>query len=417
MSDVEEYAYSPFDDVDDSLDDSDPVPELADDLAERTTHSPVFFDEPAGYELQHYHSDWEYYSDDYMDDDPVLLRLNPPDGTAGRPPGKAKPHLGAGSKRVGRKRKLAEMEDISPLDLGERKMLVDCIKGTVWAKPINQDVPIYHEGQYKKVALLKNWKEVFATNGPSRGKFAKGPLRHDEAWANDMSLADMGLHNARGQALNQRPRGLESELVHGGEEEEEEEEEEEAEEEAKESSETVSSPEIDDADDPRSDVTMSQLRTRSTTISKPVDSISDSPLEAQDGIRQKRRRLDVALPSPPTSNESVVIDAREKDVLTATSASPHNQSLPLELRTFPADQEYLSSSSSSRLRSGAANNMNLTRGRKRKADDDQLDEDDGSAGSTAAILKKRVPSEHMESGQSDAVDTGGPKRRTRSRKK
>src|SRR3954454_17739609 len=105
MSDLEDYAYSPYDDLEDILWDADPNPELADDLAEHALHSPVYLDEIAGYELEEYHSDWEYYSDDYMDDDPTLENREFVEKDS--------------FQKRGKKRKLVDTKDIPALDLNE----------------------------------------------------------------------------------------------------------------------------------------------------------------------------------------------------------------------------------------------------------------------------------------------------------
>lgn len=57
MSDDEFVYDSPYEDVYDLLDDADPAPELADDLAERAVYSPVWQHTHTG-ELRDYFSDW-----------------------------------------------------------------------------------------------------------------------------------------------------------------------------------------------------------------------------------------------------------------------------------------------------------------------------------------------------------------------
>lgn len=197
MSDIEDYAYSPYDDIDDLLYDADPAPELADDLAEHSIPSPVYQDEIAGYELQEYHSDWEYYSDDYMDDDPALLRTNPQDGGPTQKAVKRKKKDNIDVSKRGTKRKLSEKVDV---EQSERELLTRCIKGTVWGKPRQQNPPSYNPGQGAKVALMKNWKEIFAITDDGWGR-QTDRTDEDESWAKDMSLADMGLENMQGKPL------------------------------------------------------------------------------------------------------------------------------------------------------------------------------------------------------------------------
>src|ERR1700744_6154107 len=123
MSDIEDYAYSPYDDLEDILYDADPAPELADDLAEHAVHSPVYQDEDAvKNELQEYFSDWNYYSDDYMDDDPSLLRKNPQDGSSP----KQSTNLRRSVKR-GKKRKLGETQDTPSSHVDEDQLLTRSI--------------------------------------------------------------------------------------------------------------------------------------------------------------------------------------------------------------------------------------------------------------------------------------------------
>ena len=194
MSDDGYEAYSDYSDFEDLLYDADPAPDLADDLASHAIHSPIFADEP-GYELLEYHSDWEYYSDDYYDDDPDLLRKNPQEGSPLKSPKQVK---------RGKKRKLADLEDIPDLDLGERMKLRDCIKGTVWARPAAERDNVFRTGQEEKVALLKDWQNRFgATTVQQPGKSKRPRLQKDESWANDLSLADMGLLNERGNRVEQ----------------------------------------------------------------------------------------------------------------------------------------------------------------------------------------------------------------------
>lgn len=150
-------------------------------------------------------------SDDYYDEDPALLKQNPQDGSSPR----KRPIRRTEVSSKGKKRKLADIEDIPIIDLGERRTLENCVLGTVWAKsPAQPDMP-YREGEGEKVALLKNWKAVF-NEFKGDGKhvqrtFGKGQLRRDESWANDMSLEDMGLRSAKGRDLSDAAQATEQE--------------------------------------------------------------------------------------------------------------------------------------------------------------------------------------------------------------
>jgi len=192
MSDLEDYAYSPYDDLEDILYDADPAPELADDLAEHAVHSPVYLDEIAGYELQDYHSDWEYYTDDYMDDDPALENrdfVEPPT-----------------SRKHGKKRKLVDTKDIPTLDLNETKLITRSIKGTVWARPVRTEPPTHNVGQGDRISLMKNWRQVFSIKGDGWGRRTDDTdTDNDESWAKDLGLADMGLQPQWRTSFEQGP--------------------------------------------------------------------------------------------------------------------------------------------------------------------------------------------------------------------
>lgn len=189
---------SPYSDLEDLLWDADPAPDLADDLASHALYSPTFADDP-GYELLDYHSDWEYYSDDYYDDDPDILKGNPQDGSPIRR--KALPPT---NEKRGKKRKLVETEEIPELDLGERKHLRSCMKGTVWAEPLPERDNFYVASKTPKIALMKDWKKKFGQRTVQPKRTGKEPLiQADESWANEMSLQDMGLTNERGNRVEQ----------------------------------------------------------------------------------------------------------------------------------------------------------------------------------------------------------------------
>ncbi|KAK5052088.1 hypothetical protein LTR84_002892 [Exophiala bonariae] len=190
MSDLEDYAYSPYDDLEDILWDADPNPELADDLAEHALHSPVYLDEIAGYELEEYHSDWEYYSDDYMDDDPTLENRDFVEKES--------------LQKRGKKRKLVDTKDIPALDLNETKLILRSIKGTIWAKPRKMEPPTHNVGQGDCISLMKNWRQVFSINDDGWGRQTDA-TDNDESWAKDLGLADMGLQPQRQMSFEQGP--------------------------------------------------------------------------------------------------------------------------------------------------------------------------------------------------------------------
>ena len=280
-------AYSPYSDFEDLLYDADPAPDLADDLASHAIHSPIFADEP-GYELQEYHSDWEYYSDDYFDDDPDLLRNNPQDGS----PLKSQKQF-----KRGKKRKRADLNDIPELDLGERTKLADCIRGTVWAEPIPPRDNTFRSGEEDKVSLLKDWQKRFGSTSLQQPDTSKRPkLQTDESWANELSLVDMGLLNERGSRLDQEagPQTTEDKEDDGEDEGDYEDgdEDEEIKAELSEMTETM----MDEA------ATMPGLK---GDLLEEVD--ADSEVPQTHSQKLSRRTKDIP-PSPPTSAESTTIE-------------------------------------------------------------------------------------------------------------
>ena len=213
MSDDDYAADSPFDGGDDYYYWDDAASQdVADDLAEHTMPSPVYLEDPA-YEMMGGYSDWEYYSDDYYDDDPNLLKKNP---QAGSPPaslnfrkGQANSHK---AQSHGRKRKLADTEEISSLSL-DRPELVKIVQnighniaGTIWKTNQSESDELYHQGEATRVALLKDWRSVFRESQPKSDRRSKGRSGKRAAlpdgWANDLSLADMGLMTATGKHVS-----------------------------------------------------------------------------------------------------------------------------------------------------------------------------------------------------------------------
>ena len=212
MSDDDYVAESPFDGADDYYYwDDGASQDVADELAEHTVPSPVYLEDPA-YEMMGGYSDWEYYSDDYYDDDPKLLKSNP---QAGSPPATLKSRNRRTNahteQKRGRKRKLADTEDIPTLSLSG-PALVEIVEkigqnitGTTWRTERSESDKLYHQGEAKRVALLKDWRNVFQESQPKSDRRSNGtsnqkPALRDE-WANDLGLADMGLMTATGKHI------------------------------------------------------------------------------------------------------------------------------------------------------------------------------------------------------------------------
>ncbi|KAJ9652287.1 hypothetical protein H2198_008462 [Neophaeococcomyces mojaviensis] len=197
MSDDEVYYDSGDDDYFDVLYNADPAPELADDLAERATYSPVWNDNHAD-ELRNYFSDHEYWTDDYWDDDPNLLN-----SITGK--GRPSQSNGEGSKRSakrGRKRKLSEARDRPALIQQETQSLQATIRGTVWKAKSPQLEEDYKRGSDLPVALRLNDSIMQSAYSTKQG-FGMGRRKKDESWANDLSLADMGLRTERSMSTQQ----------------------------------------------------------------------------------------------------------------------------------------------------------------------------------------------------------------------
>ena len=179
MSDDGYYYDDEFDEFNDMLYDAVPDPDLADDLAEHAAYSPVWQENPTE-ELRDFFSDWEYYSDDYFDDDPRLLN-------DGKVASKKTPQL----PKRGRKRKLSEVRDPEQKKK-EADALAASLRGTVWKGRSPEPGKLFKMGVETPVALKLNAAIMKSAYTQKRG-FGKGKLTHDESWANDMSLADMGL--------------------------------------------------------------------------------------------------------------------------------------------------------------------------------------------------------------------------------
>ncbi|KAL1970981.1 hypothetical protein VTN77DRAFT_2815 [Rasamsonia byssochlamydoides] len=136
---------------------------VADDLAEAATYSPVAVDDPSLDTLESF-SDWEYYSDDFYDDDPTVLRRR---GTA-NPLQEAENQLDGPPRK--KKRKGSITDGIPELSLGpavvDLPTDIASFKGVIWRKPdsTEQKPDLYEPGHGEKVALFKDWREVFETS-------------------------------------------------------------------------------------------------------------------------------------------------------------------------------------------------------------------------------------------------------------
>jgi len=407
MSDDEFYPDSPYDDIEDILYDADPAPNLADDLAEHTVHSPAYQDD-IRYDLLEYYSDWEYYSDDYYDDDPALLKNNPQDGY---PVKQSSATLtNSGPEKRGRKRKLVETVDIPAL---EQTALTNCIQGTVWAQPTRSSPEAYRQGQDEPVALLKNWKDVFSKkSGQGAHKhrtFGKAQMQDDESWAKDMSLADMGLMNARG-AAREGSAGDQADAP---------------DEESEENEEGVGSAEDEVSEKEGHAYPNDAMAVLGNTLEKPSTMETDkanpaeggsfhrdkSPIQEEDDPGPRKRRKIGGLHSPPTSSGSSVVPGTKPRVPSRKSKA--------EVKPTTIRPTHSTDATKKTTPAIATNSTEITQGKKRKAPEEVEEKGGGLLKSTASSRAKRVASSKVvkEVQAEKATTPAATTRTTRSRGK
>ncbi|PWY90855.1 hypothetical protein BO70DRAFT_425791 [Aspergillus heteromorphus CBS 117.55] len=149
MSDDEEY----YDDYDEDVFwVEEPDPTVADDLAATATitNDAIFYDDPA-LEAEEFFSDWDDLSDDYFDDDSTAVKRQRALNLLSRPvtlPNK--PRVPASK--------------VPKFDIA-------AFQGTVWKSPSDEvKIAVHEPGEGEKVALLKNWREVFRNSHPAIGR-------------------------------------------------------------------------------------------------------------------------------------------------------------------------------------------------------------------------------------------------------
>lgn len=144
-----------------------------DELAQTSYYEAALYEDPS-FDVEDYFSDWEYYSDDYHDDDPTVKTTAPPaQKKARRAQAQAK---GTTNRVVGQKS--AVIPDISSF------------QGVIWKTPSldpYQDVAVLFEPIGNKVALLKDWREVFKSAQPAldKSRLRKRKARDQEEAAED----------------------------------------------------------------------------------------------------------------------------------------------------------------------------------------------------------------------------------------
>jgi hypothetical protein len=381
MSDDGYYPGSPYDDLDDLYYDDDVGENLADDLAQHTLPSPIYHEDPA-YEMLEYHSDWEYYSDDYYDDDPALLKSNPQTGS----PTKRKVNIDKTQPR-GKKRKLADTKDIPELALDDRPALAATVRGTVWAGPKPQSPKPYEVGQGQRIALLKDWAQIFGSSSP------RSTLKRDESWANDLSLEDMGLRKVESgpgkdvaaPALGDDDLGEEDEMDDAGQQ--------------------------DDIDGNFPDQINGNIK-RAENYGEDMMDEPDTP-EAKPN---KRQRVTAPMPSPPPSNNS---------------SNTSTQTIVQDMKNTSMggiDGEERSKPSTGRAKKKAYQDLTQTKPmepadsnvktRKRKASPDTELTDTIASRSTASSRAKRVASSKLAAAKEEkSPPVPSTTRTSRSRKK
>ncbi|RDW72468.1 uncharacterized protein DSM5745_07640 [Aspergillus mulundensis] len=150
MSDDEEEYYEYDDDEIFWVEEADPT--AADDLAAAATYDPTFLEDPS-IETADLYSDWEELTDDYYDDDPTAVRRLRAMGIL---PIDEPFHIDAPPSK---RRKVA---DTLAADLTS-------FQGVAWRQPDDETdmVEIYAPGDGEKVALLKNWRDIFRDAKPA----------------------------------------------------------------------------------------------------------------------------------------------------------------------------------------------------------------------------------------------------------
>ncbi|KAH8701745.1 hypothetical protein BGW36DRAFT_355901 [Talaromyces proteolyticus] len=173
---------------------------IGDDLAETAVHSPIMVEDPS-LEVVDTFSDWEYYSDDYYDDDPTIIK-------------KTRADLDGPRKK---KRKLSALEDIPNLSLGptivDSATDSDSFRGVLWkSSATGEEVTLYEPGKGEKVALLSDWREIFKTKLYRKDWFQNGDYAEESSFAEDIQQPDHVL------LRESTPEGRETQAVIGDDE-------------------------------------------------------------------------------------------------------------------------------------------------------------------------------------------------------
>ncbi|KAF7118511.1 hypothetical protein CNMCM5793_008037 [Aspergillus hiratsukae] len=152
----------------------EPDPTVADDLAEAATHDALYFDDPS-LDVEDVYSDWDYLSDDYYDDDPTvekrrgMMDVTKNNGYTHRQGLQQQKTL---VHRLHRGGVVAE----SPAFKTDHASF----QAVVWKSSDDEKntVTLYEPGDGEKVALLKNWREVFLDSHPAIDRLRLRKLGH-----------------------------------------------------------------------------------------------------------------------------------------------------------------------------------------------------------------------------------------------
>ncbi|OOF94728.1 hypothetical protein ASPCADRAFT_131332 [Aspergillus carbonarius ITEM 5010] len=153
MSDDEDF-YDEYDE--DIFWVEEPDPTVADDLAATATATNdfIFYDDPA-LEAEDFFSDWDDLSDDYYDQDPTVVRRQRALNALSQIPAAGIPSTKHSRKSTTK----APQFDIT------------AFQGVVWRSPSDEvKIALHEPGEGEKVALLKNWREVFRNSHPAIGR-------------------------------------------------------------------------------------------------------------------------------------------------------------------------------------------------------------------------------------------------------
>lgn len=149
-------------------------------MAETAHHDPILVDDPS-YEVEDYFSDWDDLSDEYYDDEPTVVRrlrmAALKNGASAAkptsPPNPNNPNADADVEAESNATNTHKPRSVP----SKPRLSVDpaSFQSVVW-KPSDygrEPVQLHPPGEGEKVALLKNWREVFRNSNPAIGRPAR----------------------------------------------------------------------------------------------------------------------------------------------------------------------------------------------------------------------------------------------------